>query len=406
MCRRREWRRSKVSSCQPTTICANRRRSRSANSKNARNACRNPCSSFEQLGIAEEPWIEDVVLDGKKLADYDLNERALEFYGPGRYVGYFDEHVDELDPAEIEILDRFQAEATRQALEANRAKIPELLAIVNSPEFQPLYGGRYSVDRYSIERLLGEFSSLLANDAKLLSATGDLDDAWQRLQAIPLIDPQFWYSDRRFDFYEEVIAWAAHLDQTSDRLRHAIVDLQQVFAIAEPRAGILANREHVRTVVMGGRPSRRYPATRQLYYFLNSLPGEQQRALRALDLLTTQALNQIDAVTALAIGEGLQLGAGQVANVGDLLRAWYREVPAEAYDGRSKERIQELRQAFSTSFLAEREFDYVEPTTIASNWVAEETRRRGLLLQLALIAYRIDHGDYPEIVVGVSSSLR
>jgi hypothetical protein len=348
---------------------------------------------LEHLGFPEEPRIEDVVLDGKMLADFELSDRAMEFYSG--YTMGINENLQELDPAEVEILNRFQAEATRLGLEANRAKIPELLAIVNASDFRPIYDGRYSlVEGYSVERLLGEFATLLADDAKLLSATGDLDDAWQRLQAIPLIGSQYRYSDLQLDFYADVLAWAAHPGQTSDRLKQAVVDLQHVFArLPSPRDPVLANREHVRAVVMDGQPSRRYPATRQLYYFLNSLPGEKQRALRALDLLTTQSLNQVDAATALAVGEGSQLGMGQTETVGDLLRAWRREIPAEAHDGRNKERIQELRQAFSTSFLAESEFDYVDSTW---NWVAEETRRRALLVQLALVAYQLDYGTYPQ----------
>jgi hypothetical protein len=351
---------------------------------------------LEQLGIAEEPWIEDIVLDGKKLVDYELNERALEFYGPGRYVGYYDEHVNELDPAEVEILDRFQAEATRQGLEANRAKIPELLAIVYSPDFQPIYGVRYLLeDRYNTERLLGEFTSLLVNDAKMLRATGDLDEAWQSLRAIPLIDPQFLYSERRFNFYKEVIAWAEHPDQTSERLKQAIVDLQQVFTrLPSPRDIILNNRNCVREVILGERAPR-YANFNRFYFFLNQLPGEQARALRALDLLTTQALNQIDAVTVL-VDQDQQLGIVPAENVSELLRLFELGNTSEVYDGHSKERSQELRQAFSTSFLAESEFDYVDPAWIASNWVAEETRRRGLLVQLALIAYKLDHGEYPK----------
>lgn len=349
---------------------------------------------LEQLGIAEEPLIEEVVLDGKTLADFELSERALEFYRPFSYG----DNSEQLDPAEVEILDRFQAEATRQGLEANRAKIPELLAIVNSPGFTLDRINRHNTYSWHSIHLREQFAKLLADDAKLLSATGDLAEAWQRLRAIPLLGGEYY--QRTTHFNDDVIAWASHPDQTSDLLKRAITDLQEVFAkLTSPRDVILANSEHVKGVVTNSQPSRQSPANSRLYHFLNDLPGEQQRALRGLDLLTARALNQIDTVTAVAVGEGPQLGMALGESLGDLLRAFERGAAADIYDGHSKLRTQELEQAFATSFLAARDFNYdTNPLGLASNWVAEETLRRGLLLQLGLIAYEIDHGAYPEFL--------
>jgi hypothetical protein len=116
-----------------------------------------------------------------------------------------------------------------------------------------------------------------------------------------------------------------------------------------------------------------------------------------------QALNQIDAVLTLAMDQGGWFGSAEVENVGDLLRSGELGTAAEVYDGLSKAQVQKLRYAFATSFLAESEFNVMgDSSWVASSWVADETRRRALLLQLALIAYRLDYGSYPQTLAELS----
>ncbi|MDZ4658997.1 MAG: hypothetical protein SH868_15580 [Bythopirellula sp.] len=338
--------------------------------------------------------IDEVAVDGKSLEDFGVEDRALELFSSG--------NKDKLEPEDLKILNRFELAQQELFYEQNKAVIPAALEILNHPQVAiPRRPPYFSTTFFDLTHNL---ATLLDDDAQKLTAQGQLDEAWQRLKAIIPLKADFLFDSDRIDNYSNIIEWAQNPNQTSERLKRSIVELQALFdALPLPRDTILVQREYARKVLLGKEPPRDYG--NPLPLLLHNLLGEQARSLSALDQLTVQALNYADAVVALSQGAYSDLGfhSGLTDNPRELLRI----APSSNLDANNEivfrgdkntaTLANNLAQTYATSFLAAEQFgNSAELNYLLYSWMTGETYRRALLVQLALMAYQLDHGHYPE----------
>jgi hypothetical protein len=354
---------------------------------------------LERISLSPSPSIEEVVVDGKMLKDHKLPDRAVELYHLSN-GGPFPADSDSLSPEDLGILERFKVARKQKFYEENREIIPELVKAFNRPGAVLPFRERFWVGpTYSI----GQFSFLLARDAERLTREGKLEEAWQRLLAIVPLTPELgWDAPTGLNMVNElgleqfnntVIDWATQTDQTSERLKQAISELEQRFAeLPAPSDEILFYRNQVRKILLGQEVPRNFGNSH--YYFLGMLPGEQQRAMVALDRFTLQALNY-----AAAVKNSTQFSTN---NARELLRAAPRRMifvnngMVMHGDGASLQ-ANDVAATSATSFLVAEQFGSIgELGWILRSWVANETNRRALLVELALIAYKLDEKKYPE----------
>jgi len=200
--------------------------------------------------------------------------------------------------------------------------------------------------------------------------------------------------------------WARHTDQTSAQLKSAMKQLPEYFAaLPHPREALLVDYQEARSFVLEGKLSSfmdddSIRASEYMAYLVNKLPWERERALRALDILVNLQLNYADAVTAKM----------DTPDVRELLR----NLPKHSYPKRSHHFVHELAfgdnwksyyesQQLTTMSLSSHLLQYLriansphEYYQLLQGWVESQTRQRALLLELALLAYRLDHGEYPD----------
>jgi len=197
---------------------------------------------------------------------------------------------------------------------------------------------------------------------------------------------------------EGIRDWAQHEAQTSDQLRGAITDLQRVFAdFPSPRDAILADRELIREIVLGEMPpgyleSERTSASRYLALLLNMLSWEQRRGIVAVNALAALQLNNADAVASAIDSSAIRT----------LLRYLPYRTPIfvnDTFFGGDRDSLQKAARVsveILSSALVVQAFYDARIFGLFQGWVNEITRQRALLVELALLAYRLDHGEYPE----------
>ncbi len=267
-------------------------------------------------------------------------------------------------------------------------------------------------------RYLQILHQLLLQDAIQLRARGLLDVAFERLCAnLRLLGYKLRYqtssqfahelqandSGSFTQTFAAILEWAQAPDQTSERLKAAIPTLEKFFKQLPPLTSVVyADRERVRQIILEIQPPSNQ--LNQLPTILNRLPGEQARALQALDIsaaLTREYIFQTQRlINATENSIGNVEAATQLRN--DLRSAPWTgmfaihpimdDLHPEGYRGANQ-----LAEACATSFLVAEEFrrsgDLRHLLQVYTNF---ETNRRALLVQLALLAYRIDHGQYPD----------
>lgn len=356
---------------------------------------------LERISLRPAPTIEEVAVDGKMLKDHELPDRAVELYTTG--------NSESLSPEDLEILERVEKARKQEFYEENRGMIPELVEALNRPGAALPFRDRYWVGPTFA---IGQFSFLLARDAKRLTVEGKLDEAWQRLLAIMPLSPELgWDAPTGLNmmielkvegFNKAVIDWATQADQTSERIKQAISNLEHRFAeLPTPSDEILFYRNQVKRILDGQEAPRNFGNSQ--YYFLGMLPGEQQRALVALDRFTLQALNYAAAVKIHAkLDRGPTIGGHWLENIRNLLQAapWrmiFVNNDMVVHGAGASVRANDVAATSATSFLVAEQFGNMgELSSLLQAWVANETNQRALLVELALIAYKLDHGTYPE----------
>lgn len=197
---------------------------------------------------------------------------------------------------------------------------------------------------------------------------------------------------------DELVAWATAEGQTSTRLIKAIEGLREAEAMLVGPIGHLMNERHQARAVVNGELAPPFlqdtSAPEWLAYMANeSLGFERERALKAIDLIASfQAayLSEPDrSWLQIYFLEDVQLVAaihrhGVVHNRAQRLLNPY----ADNFDTLTSAR---------TSYLASMVLDNRQELPAAlRSWLAGAAWRRAERVRLALIAYRINHGEYPE----------
>jgi hypothetical protein len=375
---------------------------------------------FEELRVDGKTWKE---WGGDEISDSPESGDPWGAYGDPNYVMSPEEEAHQKTQMVLEW--RFQREAYRIYAERNQAVVERLLELCKRENCQ------FSSQALSTGQLynyLEPLRSLLEGDGERLTAVGELDAALDRYcacyriqahvldgQPTQIVTYRRSFSNFGNVAYNGILAWAQYPDQTSERLRKAIDELSEAFThIPGPREAILADYLRIRDVInekelpstWGGEKKNRTTA-QVLAYLANKLPWERRRALVALDCLTINNLNYADAVVLLTL-QGPYSGyllLNEEMNPRRLLQAipWRCSV-AEHTTAFSNDTYRSsfllahlLNAQCRTSALMAQELDAsTNLYDLLHSWLTEETRRRALLVQLALLAYRLDHGEYPE----------
>jgi hypothetical protein len=185
---------------------------------------------------------------------------------------------------------------------------------------------------------------------------------------------------------------------------------QEISIFDLARQAVLADERLVREVLLDRRPpwfmEKGADDLQKLKYLSNQLPGERERSLAALELVTEFTLELLDAIS-VEIMPGLELGKD---DGGAALRSFFSVAPesrlepayqfaVRSHSGRSWAKFQMANLATDhcgTSWLLAEELeDYSRLDSFLFTLFEAEIRQRMLLNQLALVAYRLDHGEYP-----------
>jgi hypothetical protein len=204
---------------------------------------------------------------------------------------------------------------------------------------------------------------------------------------------------------DEFLDWATAEGQTSTLIGKALRGLREAESKSVGPIGRLMNNHHqARAIINGDAPPDFFagddaqPAAYQsLAYLANeSLGFERQRALKALDLLA--------AYEAAYLGEEMQaLVSGRPAL--NRLRYYYIDdaqlVAALPYEagrrvGSYHDDLDALASAHTSSLVSLVFDNRRELPEALRNWIAGVAWRRAERVRLALIAYRLDNGEYPE----------
>lgn len=310
--------------------------------------------------------------------------------------------------------------------------IADLIAITQKPTCRFPFAVDLQIPN-SPHKLLGDLTYVLTKDAQRLQSSGNLEAALERYLAIVRMQKHalshqpsstvesiqrngIIYSGRRLPRIDKsILAWAKHSDQTSELLRKAVAGLQlrktgawlQSSPTINIRTAILADREQIRDVLLGKKSpiffenggSGRW--SDYLAYLANQFSWEQQRGLRALDIRTKQILNYVEMACCRANEYwGCDADARRQLVAGEY--SWDQEAPmpnrlAYGHDGNAFYRASYNALQASTSYLVTRELNIrIRVPQFLQTTLDAEVRRYGLITQLALLAYRLDHQRYPE----------
>jgi len=256
---------------------------------------------------------------------------------------------------------------------------------------------------------ISQLSETLLADAQRLQQDGNLDAALERYLAIVRLRSHWLRGQSSISVARElnsstpfVLQWALHPHQTSDLLRKAVTELQS-YPAARIVDLILADREQIRAVLLGKDPpsflNEKTPRwSGYLAFLANRLPWERQRALLALDIRTSQLLEHVRAGHG-----GNKYGYTDAAARLQLISQWHMNraiMPDQSTYGRNWQAYRRATQsAFqaATSFLMTLELNSrIDVHYFLHRTLDARTKRLGLITQLALLAYRLDHQRYPE----------
>lgn len=227
----------------------------------------------------------------------------------------------------------------------------------------------------------------------------DLSAAWDVRANLPATDSA-----------QALVDWATDPNQAPELLKRAIDELSEINRNwPNPSAAVMNNYLAARAVVRGDTaPSfltdkQRDRLENWLPYLANQLPGEASRAERALDILAACALDYFAGLDVELANIDGTTNESSAQRFRARLQPWYLDDPTSfvVSDGLETgphvwERAKLVRAA-QTSYLAAEEFiRFNELPSYAYHWIADLAQRRAELVRLALIAYRLDHGQYPE----------
>jgi hypothetical protein len=215
-----------------------------------------------------------------------------------------------------------------------------------------------------------------------------------------------------------LVDWATAPGQTPQRIKRAIEKLAQ-FDRREsaPTTAIMNDFLRARAVVRGDAPPKfvqyQWRWEDWLPFIANRVPGEAQRAEKALEIMAAVAvnytlaaentLNILDQAAKTQQRRSTELAALWRMGMRDAVERDFKTTVISTvesfFNARSARLIQRRISALhaaESSYLAADEFRIYAwlPANVAQ-WVADVAWRRGERVRLALIAYRLENGAYP-----------
>jgi hypothetical protein len=384
--------------------------------------------------VPREQVARNITVDGKSWDNLPANLSLVQLK-----IGYeagSNSNVDTWTPEQKELSKILEAKMEPAYFDANRHVIEDLIELSRRPFCH--FPEAVLLNGSPIHRQLVDLKELLLVDASRLQANGKLDLALDRYLALLRIESHelsgqsaIWVSQKlletRFSRTIEnalVEQWAIHSDQTGARIRTAIAKLDECPAqLASPWDAILAEWQNIHAIVLGDELPRFFSIENKqprwseyLAWLANKLPLERQRALVALDRKTSQTLNYLTGVMhrlgnpsphyakelRQLVRQASWWGAPEPNQLlydlaihleGSLIRQNINAMNWNAFSQASASSFQA-----STSFLVTQEFNHLGFRNFLYRYIDSEIVRRGLKLQLALLAYRLEHDEYPDML--------
>lgn len=192
---------------------------------------------------------------------------------------------------------------------------------------------------------------------------------------------QFSVDSLEDSVYRELAGWAAHEDQTAERIANAVNQIADITRGVAPRDVAIKNQYLLLRQLIDADPDafdklNVAPAHAfRIYLWYTYLPWERTRAIRLLDRLTALDMQQWQAAVWAVEGS--------------------RPCPYPHWNQRHRRvRPREWPQILRTTPV--HRFFYAEAHDQIQGLVSMETKRRATRLVLALAAWKLEHGELPE----------
>lgn len=333
----------------------------------------------------------------------ELADRSREFQQIGREVAdaytILGNKLEASDFAPDEQLDRQLID-----LSLTKCQLPEEAGLGGSPLSS------------RIERIL-QYALSRSNQLRTenLAASLDLLLAARRIEAQRLLGQQLWDAwERRQDLPETdaaqaLVDWSTTPGQTTKLFKRALDELGEINRNwPNPSAAVMNHYLLAQAVIRGetapgflrdDNPDR---WDQWLPYLANRFPGEASRAEKSLDILAACALDYVAGIQTAVSQLDLHPEHRLSERLCDrLVHSDFEESAAVIADGlggrkRLRQRATTVAAA-QTSYLAAEEFVRIGRLPLyAQNWVADLAMRRAERVRLALVAYHLEHGEYPD----------
>ncbi len=262
-----------------------------------------------------------------------------------------------------------------------------------------------SAEKVFNDRLYG-LENMLVMNASQLTWEGKLDEAFDRYMAVLRMAAQL--RDRggsrrqqvatRFetDLQRNLTSWAGHADQTPERLREAIERLDEYYVGLPPVTDVLtADYVLLRRIIDGDLDALAGLAAR-------ASAGEDERLVRRAVLWTTlmpweraRARRVLDAVTAVDLEtlRWVEISMNQNEGVAHYVT---RRFQRERHSSEPHRLLRTSRWFHDAYDLLGNGYRLGGVTRATRDIASRETLHRATRLQLALVAWKLEHGDYPE----------
>lgn len=287
-------------------------------------------------------------------------------------------------------------EDQRRWVAENEATIALLLAASRRPPcplWDPARGQWRLPDRIEV------FRDLLLADATALVASGQLDAAWERYVAALRVanagrlqgESSLYLRIERIErqVYEQLPRWAGHPQQTPQRIKAALRELEKLSRDVPSATSIIqdASVEAVRPLegdfrrMEGADPQ----AVRMMRLAYALLPWEAARARRLTSYFTARHLARIQAL------EQALCSGGPATRVPFVLTS-----PSNPHEHRERDLVQLNAWARTTPLAGRNYWSLNAPFSLDDRLWEQETYRRVVRVQMALLAWRHEHGQFPE----------
>jgi hypothetical protein len=263
-----------------------------------------------------------------------------------------------------------------------------------------LYGSRGRTGSGQLVLSFDALGMLLVSSARHLESEGDLEEAFQRYAAALRLAAHLRRGTRWPEIADRVERrahgslpfWAAHPDQTVDRIRTAIAQLAELERnVPSSSDALKAEHVFVERIIAGELAPGEvldYIAPGLWEMAFRWLPWERARARRVLNLRTGRSLELLREVeSAVRRNQKCPLADYPHFDKAEWL-TWERTTPL--FDA-----IYLSRGCFVQG-RPYRDYGYPQGYLLAADFARMATRRRAVRLQLGLVGWRIEHGRLPD----------